>query len=81
MLRTCIGAENATTKETTAYPNFTTTEKSNLYDNGDIFGNTKLSTDPFYDPFRPETIPGLPRHRPGDYSPRYEISARTSGKF
>ena len=51
-----------------------------IYDNGDIFSN---KADPhaavyrqataFTDQFPiPEEIPGLPRHRPGEYSPTYD---------
>ena len=38
-----------------------------LYDNGDVFGHAKnnKAEDVF-----PEEIPGLPRHRPGEFSPR-----------
>lgn len=48
-----------------------------IYDNGDIFGNKtdvyRQATAAFTDQFPiPEDIPGLPRHRPGEYSPTYD---------
>merc|ERR1711881_800303 len=52
-------------------------EKTAIYDNGDIFGNKTdvyrqaAFTDQYPTGF-PEDIPGLPRHRPGEYSPSYD---------
>jgi hypothetical protein len=77
MLRTCIDTTDTSTKE---YPTpYTATgtgngngngDKNRLQDNGDIFGkNAEEYRRAFNDRF-PEDIPGLPRKRPGDYSPR-----------
>ena len=43
-----------------------------IYDNGDIFSAKKADDfrEALADVF-PEDIPGLPRHRPGQFSPRY----------
>ena len=43
-----------------------------IYDNGDIFSAKKADEfrEALADVF-PEDIPGLPRHRPGQFSPRY----------
>jgi len=52
-------------------------EKTAIYDNGDIFGNKTdvyrqaAFTDQYPTGF-PQDIPGLPRHRPGEYSPSYD---------
>ena len=86
MLRTCLDTADTSTKEfptatsttpATAQPPSTSysAEKA-IYDNGDIFGNKtdvyKQAT-AFTDHFPiPEDIPGLPRHRPGEYSPSYD---------
>ena len=51
---------------------FSAAEKSaGIFDNGDIFSRQKSEElrEAFSDVF-PEDIPGLPRHRPGLYSPR-----------
>ena len=59
-----------------------------IYDNGDIFAshNNKSSNHDVYrqataftDQFPiPEEIPGLPRHRPGEYSPTYDRRSAAS---
>ena len=59
-------------------------EKACLFDNGDIFANNKSSdvyrqATAFTDQFPiPEEIPGLPRHRPGEYSPTYDRRSAAS---
>ena len=79
MLRTCIDTTDTSTKEFptpyTADKSFPVDKTSLLQqDNGDIFGkNAEEYRRAFNDRF-PEEIPGLPRKRPGDYSPRYAVS-------
>ena len=69
MLRTCIDTTDTSTKEFPTTPYLA--EKSLLQDNGDIFGkNAEEYRRAFIDRF-PEDIPGLPRKRPCEYSPRY----------
>ena len=77
MLRTCIDTTDTSTKEFptpyTAEKSFTPDKANLVQDNGDIFGkNAEEYRRAFNDRF-PEEIPGLPRKRPGDYSPRYKV--------
>ena len=75
MLRTCIDTTDTSTKEYPATPYLAGgggLAKDNCrQDNGDIFGK---SADEYRRAFTndrfPEEIPGLPRKRPGEYSPR-----------
>lgn len=84
----------ATTPATTTAPAHSTGTYSDrvdksaacIYDNGDIFANNKSSSHDVYrqataftDQFPiPEEIPGLPRHRPGEYSPTYDRRSAAS---
>ena len=63
MLRTCIGTDASVTKEYVS-PN----PRKTVTDNGDIFRSQKETS--LLADILPEEIPGLPRHRPGNYSPR-----------
>ena len=85
MLRTCMGSDAATTGKEDPYPphpppNYCSAMAANgsaaaadrhAFDNGDIFSAKKADEfrEALADVF-PEDIPGLPRHRPGQYSPR-----------
>ena len=79
MLRTCIDTTDASTKEYPATPYLAgsgvggvgLTKDNCRQDNGDIFGkNADDYRRAFTNDRFPEDIPGLPRKRPGEYSPR-----------
>ena len=72
MLRTCIDTTDTSTKEFPATPYLAGAKENCRQDNGDIFGkNAEEYRRAFINDRFPEEIPGLPRKRPGEYSPRY----------
>ena len=81
MLRTCLDTDNSikefptsTTTPAGATTNSNSYSADKVFDNGDIFGKAvyRQAAAAFTQQFPPEEIPGLPRHRPGEYSPTYE---------
>lgn len=81
MLRTCIGADGTTAKDYPNYPNYAENKIRFENGNGDLVtnrhnGRGAWPTQPPPDlkealtDLLPEEIPGLPRHRPGEFSPR-----------
>jgi hypothetical protein len=77
MLKTCIGTERPNGKGYKDYTHFPETKEPYKNGNGDIFhGRTGAELEESLDDLLPEQIPGIPRHRPGEFSPRYSKPAR-----
>jgi len=73
ILRTCIDTTDTTTKEYTPYSvdkNLVESAPKGLQDNGDIFGKNGDDYRRAFTDRYPEDIPGLPRRRPAEFSPR-----------
>ena len=75
----------STTPATAQPPSTSYSAEKVIYDNGDIFGSKNIADAAAYvqatsafteHVFIPEEIPGLPRHRPREYSPTFERSSR-----
>jgi hypothetical protein len=75
MLKTCIGTDRRNGKEykdLTHFPESQGVPGGTFKNgNGDIFhGRTGAELQDSLDDLLPEEIPGIPRHRPGEFSPR-----------
>ncbi len=75
MLKTCIGTDRRNGKEYKDLTHFTESQgvPGGVFKNGngDIFhGRTGAELQDSLDDLLPEEIPGIPRHRPGEFSPR-----------
>lgn len=80
MLRTCIGKEGSQAKD---YPKFTENkiERRIPFENGngDIFSGRGTALPEYKEVLSellPEDIPGLPRNRPAEFSPRYNTDGQ-----
>jgi hypothetical protein len=72
MLKTCIGTDRANAKDYKDYSQFEESKVPYKNGNGDIFhGRIGGELQESLDDLLPEEIPGIPRHRPGEFSPRY----------